>query len=45
MVAETLKFAGTKEKVFDVEDERFLKRKLPKEEWFKCHLYILSRAR
>ena len=45
MVAETLKFAGGKEKVFDVETERFVKRKLPKEEYFKGHLYTLSRAR
>lgn len=44
LVSETLKSAGTKDKVFDVEVERFLKRKLPKEEWFKGSLYTLSRA-
>jgi len=45
MVAETLKFAGGKEKIFDVEIERFVKRKLPKEEYFKGYLYTLTRAR
>lgn len=45
MVAETLKFAGGKEQVFEVEIERFLKRKRPEEEYFKGHLYTLSRVR
>lgn len=44
MVAETLRFAGGKEQVFEVEVERFLKRKHPAEEWYKGHLYTLSRA-
>ena len=44
MVAETLKFAGGKEKVFDVEIERFVKRSRPKEEFYKGHLYTLTRA-
>lgn len=45
LVTESLATAGTKEKVLDVEVERFLKRKLPKEEWFKGCLYTVSRAR
>lgn len=44
-VADALRTAGTKEKVMDVEVERFLKRKLPKEEWFAGSLYTVSRAR
>ena len=44
IVAEALKTAGAKEKIFYVEVERFLKRKLPKEEWFKGCLYTVSRA-
>ncbi len=45
LVAEALGSAGAKEKVFNVEVERFLKRKLPKEEWFKGCLYTVSRPR
>ena len=44
-VSEILGLAGTQTAVFDVQDQRFVKRSREPKEWYKGHLYILSRAR
>ncbi|MBI5622356.1 MAG: hypothetical protein HY924_01120 [Elusimicrobia bacterium] len=45
MVAATLETAATDKKVFDVRVERFLKRSQPSQEFFKGHLYTVTRKR
>ncbi|PIR19177.1 MAG: hypothetical protein COV48_03430 [Elusimicrobia bacterium CG11_big_fil_rev_8_21_14_0_20_64_6] len=44
IVADILETADTGKKLFDVEVQRFTKRKRPKQEWYKDQLYTLSRV-